>query len=240
MQLTRRGFFFSALCVVASFYWACSSKSNPVGAIPLSVSSPYYPLAKGDTWTYSVLEDTNGVGSPAFLTSTEIVGEQSFNGYLGYTLGEPGYDFSLDEYMVIDGHGDLLEFLDTSSGAGLGQWQQITDFSDTIIGKVDTMYADVDFGAHGVSVPPEDEGTIFFETYMGDTTITVEAGTFTAAYYRDSSGYTEYGVNGWYTLTKSFYAKGAGLVWESEEYYAPTQATPYIAEYEGLAKYTVH
>ncbi|HZV13467.1 MAG TPA: hypothetical protein VFA55_09655 [Candidatus Kapabacteria bacterium] len=208
----RKTLFVLLGCATLFTYWACNKNSNAVGpanSLPSS-SNDYFPLAVGDQWTYHIWSDSDGVKTPGSdATGPEgIVNDTTIGGRLAYGIGVPGYG-SAFSYFALDAQGNLLQFSNIGIGQTGGEWVHYTDFSNTVVGHTENLlisggsFVDTMGGLHD-TIRVADTMT---ETYMGEVTVTVPAGTFNAVYYKDSLG-----TVGFYGLIEKYYAKDIGLI----------------------------
>jgi hypothetical protein len=183
-------------------------------------SSPYFPLAVGDVWVYNYYVDSEGVIIPGSKwTDVMVVTEtEEVNGSIAYTV-EDMSDNSVprDPFIAtasplsmlsVDLQGNLLELADTMFGTQpAGIWNVLEKFSNRTEGVPVSYTRYIDHNS-----PPYSN---VVDNYLGDSSVTVPAGTFDAIEYRDSSGILAVDSSTAISYTdvrQSFYSKGIGLV----------------------------
>jgi type II secretory pathway pseudopilin PulG len=204
--------------VVVFMCWACKNNgiSNPVSTNNNNngfVSSDYFPLAIGNWWLYANYDlDSNGIKVPGSdkMERDSIVDTTTVQGRLAYTIHTYiDSTFSMG-YFSYDGSGNLLSFIDTSSGQGRGFWMTLAEFSDSTYGQSATFYTPITYSG----IPLIDTTQ---ETYYGIVSTPTPMQVFSARYYYDTVHssvnyiFASGSVNG---SNKSYYAKGVGRVKE--------------------------
>src|SRR5579883_958844 len=180
----RKSLFLSFIIMVLFAYEACNN-NNGTGPVlsSSSLSSPYFPLAIGNWWEYhGYTLDSNGneaPGSEGYEFDT-IVRTVNIQGFLAYVMNSS--KSSQPVYLTFDSAGDLMVLDDTSDGAGKGTWYIAELFSNQTAGAT-VPYEISNHITGGLN-------NVYFDTFFGNVSVTVPAGTFTAVAYRDTNGYT--------------------------------------------------
>ncbi|HZV11999.1 MAG TPA: hypothetical protein VFA55_02195 [Candidatus Kapabacteria bacterium] len=218
----RTTFFLALITIIASAFWAC--KDNGTGPALQGGSSPYYPLAVGDVWVYNYYQiDSNGVIdlSSKWTDVKAIIGRDTDGMYLAYAMEElqgiskrPRNSFINTTVLLdltFDVQGNLIQYLGTSSlNISTSAWTILANLSNHITGSTVTYEQQTPYDL----LPYQ----TIKDTYFGETLVQVPAGSFNAAYYKDSTQavYNEYNGKPYLDFNtdvkQTYYAAGVGMV----------------------------